>query len=187
MNILSAIDHIQAMYDGEIAPQLNQDGVQASVVDDGVLIIPGTNEISDWTRYNFKFAAQGATVRWHRGFLRHAQAVYREFQPKAPKMVIGHSLGAASAQVVAYSLGIPAICFASPKPHCSWRKLRGQDKILNICRMDDAVTKQPPFPWYQHVGQVDWLNPKSKFGEDHRLEHYSQALIERGLNADWSP
>ncbi len=43
---------------------------------------------------------------WHAGFLKHAQTVHASVSgmPEPPKLIIGHSLGAASAQIVGASL-----------------------------------------------------------------------------------
>ena len=165
--------------EGLIFPySLNVMGVQAYLTEDKVLVIPGTNEKSDWFKFNFK-VGRGSTRTWHKGFLAHAQTVYGFAKSLEPRLIVGHSLGAASAQIVGYSLQVPTIAFASPKPlvkgleipHNKWTM------IQNICREDDLVCALPPN--FQHVGFVNWLAPKKHhWGEDHRIDNYVDAMKE---------
>lgn len=97
------------------------------------------------------------------------------------KHVIGHSLGAASAQIVGPSLGKPTVCFASPKPLLFGRPPR-PDLVVNYCREDDLICRVPPGLFdgligFAHVGAVVWLKPSARnLGEDHRIDNYIEEL-----------
>jgi hypothetical protein len=175
--------------------RLDVGGVQARIVEaeDGVveLLITGSNERSDWHKFNFRWwplptLSKGTTGRrWHRGFLRNAEMVYAFATGWLAKggridLVSGHSLGAAAAQIVGVALGVPTHAFASPKP--LWR-LSGQppgaELVTNWIRPDDRVCKVPPigFTW---VGSVVTLEPtKDSTPRDHSIEGYLALL--RGL------
>ena len=175
-----AADLIDQAYEGKIdsIAQLDRDGVQAFVTADRVLVIPGTNELSDWWKFNFK-VVRGATRSWHAGFLKHAQAVYKFAKGLDVRRITGHSLGAASAQIVGYSLKINTIAFASPKTLAAewWVSDSNRFLIENICRVDDLVCAVPPN--FQHVGTVQWLTPKRHhWGEDHSISNYVDAMRE---------
>lgn len=154
-------------------------GVQAYLTEDNILVILGTNEKSDWFRFNFNIG-RGATHHWHKGFLAHAQVVYEFAKPLEPRLIVGHSLGAASAQIVGYSLGVPTIAFASPKPLVSATRQIAYHKwthIQNICREDDMICALPPS--FKHVGFVEWLAPKKHhWGQDHSIDNYVDAMKE---------
>lgn len=172
----------------QMGDQLDVGGVHASIVEsidgvDKILIIRGTDQMKDWLRYNFPMLAStshvyGATCKWHRGFMSYADVVYPFAKDKGITQVIGHSLGAGAAQIVAPALNVLCIAFASP------HSLYGDDQppnaanVVNYCRPDDLVTKLPPsFMGFGHVGNVKWLMPNSiHVGEDHRIEHYIDLL-----------
>lgn len=182
LSALQACHLIAADYAGRTAPErLDIDGVQASILADGVLLIRGSDERTDWIR-NFRFfpiTDKGDTTRWHRGFLAHARIAYAFAKGKNISCVIGHSLGAACAQIVASSLGVPGIAIASPRP--LWGAApAGANQIRNWCRTDDLVCSLPPSCFgFRHVGSVRWLRPtESHDGEDHRISHYIRALEE---------
>ena len=175
-----AADLIARAYEGKLdAPhQLDQDGVQAFVTADRILVIPGTNEPSDWFRFNFK-VGRGVTRAWHQGFLDHSRVVYDFAKSLNPRLIVGHSLGAASAQIVGYSLHVDTIAFASPKPlrYLPQMPSHGFAWVQNICREDDMVCALPPN--FLHVGKVEWLTPKRHhWGEDHRIDNYIAVMKE---------
>ena len=164
MKLTTAADLVQRAYDGKLgALQVNEidhDGAQAMMLRDGTLVIPGTNEKSDWSNFNFNVGKGEAGRTWHAGFLKHAMAVYPFGKGAGAKLVIGHSLGAASAQIVAASLGIPAICFASPRPLRGQSRVKGEHRVLNVCRADDPVCSLPlPLLGFRQIGKVCWLRP----------------------------
>ena len=87
--------------------------------------------------------------------------------------MIGHSLGAAAAGIVAKSLGVPGMGFATPRQLFS----RGcpPNQVINYCRRDDFVSYVPV--GCRHVGETRWLPPRGRHkGEDHRIAHYIDLL-----------
>lgn len=197
MELLEAAHVVQDIYKNpnsrDVEEQIDINGVQAYVLKGGILVIPGTNEFSDWFDFNFDVFDSGGSeshgfsvvsgdsgVKWHAGFLEHAQYVYAFAKPQKLKLVIGHSLGAASAQIVGWSLGLPTIAFASPKTCRGVSKLDGTEKVLNLCRSDDTVCHVPPgFLRFKHVGKTIWMNPDGiDFGEDHRIDEYIEIMKE---------
>ena len=164
LNVFKAGQLIDEAYEGKlgskVAHKVDVAGVQAFYLKDGTLVIPGTNEKSDWSNFNFNVGKGEAGRTWHAGFLKHAMAVYPFGKGAGAKRVIGHSLGAASAQIVAASLGIPAICFASPRPLRGRSRVKGEHRILKVCRADDPVGSLPlPLLGFRQVGKTCWLRP----------------------------
>jgi hypothetical protein len=153
----------------------------------GTLIIEGTNSFDDWFDYNFDLFGDLSTVagdsgaRYHQGFYNHAMRAYAFAKPFKDqiRLVLGHSLGAASAQIAGPSLGKRTIAFASPRP-----LLRGDPVsphlVTNYCREDDLVCEVPPGLFggaigFQHIGAVVWMKPEKRHaGEDHRIDKYIQ-------------
>ncbi|ETW11967.1 hypothetical protein ATO8_14912 [Roseivivax marinus] len=178
-------------------------GVQAHYLHDGTLIIPGTNEFSDWFDFNLQIGAVAleghgfetvpgdSGAIYHGGFLEHAQIVYTFAKGLRPKFVVGHSLGAASAQIVGASLAVPTIAFASPRTTKTRTKLRGEGWVVNVNRVDDTVAHvPPPFLGFRHMGSLYWMAPdEPEVGEDHRIDNYIPLLklkrIRDRLPAAW--
>jgi len=107
--------------------------VQAFVLSTGVLLLPGSNSLRDYLRYNLRplrlgtrrlKMADGATEQgasgtfWHQGFLGYAKVVYDWLAGEniRPGAIIGHSLGAAAAQILGKTYAVPTIGFAAPRP-----------------------------------------------------------------------
>lgn len=184
MDIAEAADLVQRAYDGTLGNRLKTpidlDGAQAYLLKDDTLVIPGTNELSDWGNFNIAFMPGDSGRIWHEGFMRHARIIYPFAKGGGAKRIIGHSLGAASAQIIACSLGIPAFCFASPRPLKGKTRFKGEHRVLNLCRMDDAVCLMPfAFLGFRHLGKVHWLSPREPQSEgSHRLADYLRALAQ---------
>lgn len=194
IKILDAADLIRDAYAGDLGDRVQTSidirGVQAHYLKDGTLVIPGTNEFSDWFDFNLRFGnmdvpGHGFEVvpgdsgtLWHGGFLEHAQIVYTFAKGLRPKCIVGHSLGAASAQIVGASLGVPSVAFASPKTCRSRQRMPGEGWVLNICRIDDGVCHVPPaFLGFRTIGSHYWLTPtEADPGEDHRIHNYKELL-----------
>ena len=102
MNVLEAAELVRTVYyeknASRIRHQIDVKGVQAAFLEGEILVIPGTNEFSDWFRFNFDVydlfggESEGFEVsrgdsgaRWHAGFLEHAQTVYAFAKPLRPK------------------------------------------------------------------------------------------------------
>lgn len=211
ISVLDACDMIEASYDGtnssEIEHKIDIRGVQAQYLKSGVLVIPGTNEFTDW--FDFNLNMQGAMVdghgfevipgdsgsMWHAGFLEHAQIVYTFAKALNPKFVVGHSLGAASAQIVGTSLKVPTIAFASPQTLRGrpTNRLPNEGWVVNFCRTDDTVCHVPPrFLGFRTLGSRYWLSAEEpNVGEDHRITNYRDILkttkVQERVPMQWPP
>lgn len=145
---------------------LNHDDVQAYVVDGDILLMPGSNSVRDYLKYNLRFAQVAghrfdpAVTRdptgtlWHQGFLRYAGVVHQWLQEIGvrPKFIIGHSLGAAAAQILSVGYNVPAIGFAAPRPTKTADRENRASQCLLINRADDLVPKLPGR--FHHMGQA---------------------------------
>jgi hypothetical protein len=188
INVFKAGELIDHAYNKKlgaiIKEQVDVGGAQAFYLNDGTLVIPGTNERSDWLDFNLDFEAiQGDSGRfYHKGFLEHARLIYMFAKAVKPKFIVGHSLGAASAQIVGRSLRVPTIAFASPKVLRGKTRVSGEGWVANYLRIDDTVCHMPPGlgkKKYRHIGSTYWMGPKGiDVGEDHRIKNYMQVLKE---------
>ena len=182
MDISEAADLLSLAYAGKLdAPgtmPFDLNGAQAYLLADKTLVIPGTNEKSDWKDFNFDVTDGDSGRIWHAGFMRHARTIYAFAKGGEAKRVIGHSLGAASAQIIGCSLEIPALCIASPRPLRGKTAFRGEKRIVNLCRFDDAVCYLPfAFLKFRHLGKVHWISPGEPQSEgSHTIADYLRAL-----------
>jgi hypothetical protein len=189
LTALDAAGLILADYAGDPLPgilieRLDIAGVQSVILmarNTKVLLIRGTNERRDWL-YNLDFRHDayetGDTWMWHRGFLAHARIAYAFAKGKGVELVIGHSLGAAAMQIVATSLGVPGIGFASPRALYGRQGPPSSDRIVNYCRPDDIVTGLPfAGLGFHHCGEARWLDIGGRHvGGDHSIRHYLDLL-----------
>ena len=178
-------------------------GGQALVTVDNVLLIPGTNERSDWIKnfnvinifgkkFNARDTAKSTTgATFHAGFWHHASQLHRFARDNDVKFIIGHSLGAAAAQILGVVMDVPAVGFASPRVKRGEHKVRHENRILNICRADDLVTRVPPSEaGFRRLGTtVRLIPPEINDGIDHAMKHYIKALdfeaFDEGLPKAW--
>lgn len=173
-----------------VKAHLDERGAQALMLAHGVLVIPGSNELSDWFRnfdvyhilekvFNARGRAKSRTgAVFHEGFYNHARLIKGFARQHQAQFVIGHSLGAAAAQIIGAELGIPAVGFASPRVKLGRRKLKHEGLILNICRSDDLVTRVPPSETgFRRLGETyRMIPPENNKGMDHSMDHYIDAL-----------
>lgn len=173
-----------------VVEYLDNKGAQALMLDHKVLVIPGSNEVIDWIRnvnvynilgkkYKAKSQAKSKTgAILHTGFNRHADLISKFAMEHDAKFIIGHSLGAATAQILGSWMGVPAVGFASPRVKLGARKVQNESKILNICRLDDLVTHVPPSEvGFRRLGKtVQLVAPKANPGLDHSMPNYIKAL-----------
>ena len=156
-----------------------------------ILLIPGTNSLADWRRYNTRVVRIGskrlkfskntterglANAIWHQGFMAHARAVQQwQMANKFPiRFIIGHSLGAASAQILCKCYPIYGIGFAAPRTRPFDKPLRNDKLCLLINRHDDTVCGVPD--QFHHCGVVHQMTPRRKIGMDHSMPNYIAAL-----------
>ncbi len=174
---------------------LDVQDVQACILKDNTVLIPGSNSINDYIRYNLRvrrlgrkqlrFATEidGAAVSWHQGFMAHAKVVQDWLMEKGykPSFLIGHSLGAASAQILSAGWKIPAVAFAAPRPCRTASNRAAADKCLCVNRTDDLVCNLAG--GFHHLGDVRFCRPRGPSpGMDHSMRHY-RAAVKEGLAA----
>jgi pimeloyl-ACP methyl ester carboxylesterase len=166
---------------------LDRNGVQAYLLTEGTLVIPGTNEPLDWLLYNLNIeepdrqpagfddvsTVMGNAV-WHAGFARHARAIVDFLGQTKPDFIIGHSLGAASAQILGCIYGVPTVGFASPKPRKGNSTLANEGWVINFLRNTDSVCYLPPKNnGFRQVGSVEVMTPPvPHLGLRHKMDHY---------------
>ncbi|MFL4470688.1 peptidoglycan-binding protein [Tateyamaria armeniaca] len=191
-------------------------GVEAYMLNNETLLIPGSNSLADYLRFNLRIWALGTrrlTFReeakkqkvdkrtklgfsrtiWHQGFLRHANKIHHWVgkNPRDwPKVIVGHSLGAAAAQILSKTWAAPAIGFAAPRPRKSHGKIALDGLSLSICRDDDIVCYLPSS--FHRTGQSMTLRHASpKSGLNHDMDAYIDALNNRkpglGIPQIWDP
>ena len=202
-DIKLAAQMAEASYAGRANPslatalrkELDEDDVQALFLKGDILLIPGSNSVADYLKFNLRIlniggkrfrlndddteAGASGTI-WLQGFLRHAQMIYAwlERERLRPKYIIGHSLGAAATQILVRTYGVPGIGFAAPRP----RRSRGAIKHshLCLCIYRDVETGCDLPPSFFHMGRVHIARARrSVFGQDHSMKHYRKVVDEQ--------
>lgn len=174
---------------------LDKMDVQAHLLKNGVLLIPGSNSLMDYARYNLRILNLGGTryrmsdegtekgasgTTWHQGFLAHAKVIFDwlEDRGEKPKFIIGHSLGAAATQILSKSWHAPGIGFAAPRPRRFAGRIKNDDLCLCINRNDDSVCDLPLS--FHHMGKVVRCRHLSfPFAMKHAMEHYRKAVAQQ--------
>lgn len=165
-------------------------GAEAYLLNNGFLLIPGTNSLWDHLQFNFRpfrigqkrytlkepVEQRGASrTIWHQGFMAHAQAIYDWMGARRPTVIIGHSLGAASTQILSKSWARTGICFAAPRPRKTKGRIVNDQFCLSICRNDDPVCAVVGD--FHHMGRAPYLVHKQpKIGLNHNMHAYMDAL-----------
>lgn len=176
--------------------------VQAHLLSNGVLLLPGSNSVRDYLRYNLRPLRLGNTrlklddggkekgasgTFWHQGFLAYAREVYDWLDTNniKPTAIVGHSLGAAAAQILCRSYGVPAIGFDAPRPKFSRSNIKHDKLCLLINRFDDPVPRLPPR--FHHMAKPRILKPTrgSLFGS-HKMRSY-RPMLEGAVDAGAIP
>ncbi|MEL6838940.1 MAG: hypothetical protein AAFP85_06585 [Pseudomonadota bacterium] len=176
--------------------------VQAHVLEGNILLLPGSNSVKDYRRYNLrplrlgkqqyrmsddKTAKGHSGTTWHQGFLAYSVVVFEWLKTLniRPKYVIGHSLGAAAAQILSKSYGAPGIGFAAPRPKFVKGPVKHHEKCLLINRIDDVVPKLPGA--FSHMGRVKELKArKRRLFLAHSMKYYRE-IVELGQDAKVLP
>jgi hypothetical protein len=186
---------------------LDEDDVQAHMLDNRVLLIPGSNSVMDYLKFNLQvltvrgkgYAISGGETErgasgtlWHKGFLRHAAAIFDwvEEHGATPRYIIGHSLGAAAAQILCMSWRVHGIGFAAPRPRRNPAPVALGRYCLLVNRDDDIVPKLPY--WFHHMGRVHVApTPRWRLLPGHAMPHYrasvAQELAKGRLPHNWPP
>ncbi|MEL6959428.1 MAG: hypothetical protein AAGL89_10800 [Pseudomonadota bacterium] len=173
-----------------IARSIDQNDVQATLLDNGLLLVPGSNSAWDYLRYNVRLlnvggrrfkvkngqTGQAMGRLWHQGFLAHAMLIHEAFKSTPPRYIIGHSLGAASAQVLSLLWGVPAVGFAAPRLYAGGRSVANHRKCLCLWRKDDPVGSLPG-QTFRHAGKSVMLAKSRRAGVlNHHMRHYRAAI-----------
>ena len=197
MDLMDAAELVANSYKGQshlppVRTAVKEGHVEAYLLSNNTLVIPGTNDFDDWTKSNLVIGKQkvswklkgkaGGNAIWHRGFAGYAATIANKLGRASPTFIIGHSLGAAAAQILGCIYGVPAIGFASPMPRLGSRKLASEHLVLNVVRNDDPVGRMPPKKFgYRRVGNTEVMQPVEKaLGLRHAMDHYIDLMkIER--------
>ncbi len=197
MDLMDAAELVANSYKGKshlppVRTIVKKGHVEAYLLSNNTLVIPGTNDANDWTKSNLVIGKQkvswklkgkaGGNAIWHKGFAGFATTIYNQLGSARPTFIVGHSLGAAAAQILGCIYGVPAIAFASPMPRQGSRKLTNEHLILNVVRNDDPVCRLPPKNLgYRRAGNTEVMQPVTKdIGLRHAMEHYTDLMkIER--------
>ena len=199
MDLMDAANLVANSYKGRahlppVRMEINEGHVQAYLLSDNTLVIPGSNELIDYTDANLvtgrqkiswdKMGKAAGNAIWHKGFAQHAATIANKLGRAKPTFILGHSLGAAAAQILGCVYGAPAIGFASPMPRRGTTRLKNERYVLNVVRNDDTVCRMPPKRFgFRRVGNTEVMKPRGiNFGEDHSMKQYIK-LMERERRA----
>lgn len=197
-DVLQAADLAAASYRPQRQPELrhrivrsiDELDVQAHLLDNGLLLIPGSNSAGDYLRYNLRPLRVGGRqyrvrdagtgtalgMSWHQGFLAHAMVIHERLRGTTPRFIIGHSLGAAAAQVLALLWRIPAIGFAAPRLVAGGRPVSNERLCLCLWRDDDPVGTFPSRRFRQVGRSVALTETPGRGLFNHAMPHYRAAL-----------
>ncbi len=168
--------------------------VQAHILEGKILLLPGSNSVRDYLRFNLRplnlFNQQfrmdddntekgHSGTRWHQGFLAYSRVVFDWLKGPGikPSFIIGHSLGAAAAQILSKSYAAPAIAFAAPRPKKVNGPVKNDGKCLILNRVDDIVPSA--VPGFSHMGPVTTLRPaRRRAFPAHSMTRYIEIVEE---------
>ncbi len=173
-----------------IADECPVAGVEATLLTNGFLLIPGSNSLADYFNFNLRLwrigeeqydlktthTTRGASgTIWHQGFFAHAKVIYDWIGSRRPALIIGHSLGAASAQILSKSWARASIGFAAPRPRKARGAIVNDGLSLSICRVDDPVCSFVNA--FHHMGTTRHLvHSRPRFGLNHNMAAYIDVL-----------
>lgn len=187
---------------GDHLARVSQKGkhVDAGVTHNNTLVITGSDSWQDYMFYNLRpFRPLPKMVEmdlltssdlpkraFHKGFLLHAARVRRFLGNRRPDYIVGHSLGAAAAQILGTGLGVPTICLASPqvvkrkflgvpslrsKEHPQWN-------VFNLAWSKDFVTRGYRMTGLRCLGhRIVVQTNEANFGIDHFVEDYANLIV----------
>lgn len=193
--LTTAVDLLAAAYVGPSAlPPLavakSPRYAQSYLLRDGTLVIPGINEAADrlvvqnqWHRYGkvHGWATYNQTISgtiWLSSFAQYAFEIARVFWPHIPKVIVGHSLGAGCAQILAQHWQCPAVCLATPAV-ASRRgpQLPGREDVLSILTAGDWLPALlPDGPVVRRFGPAHRVPVPSGHPEAHAITAYRAAI-----------
>lgn len=178
-----------------VIKSLDNDDVQAHLLEGNILLLPGSNSVRDYVKFNLRplrlgnqrlvlktasGSAKGASgTWWHQGFLRYSVEIFDWLKAEGvtPRYIIGHSLGAAAAQILSKTYNAPAIGFAAPRPKRSKNRVVQDGRCLLVNRTDDPVPKVPSA--YHHLGRAKlFKSVKHRSAFAHSMRHYIDIIKE---------
>ena len=178
-----------------VIKSLDHNDVQAHLLKGNILLLPGSNSVRDYVKFNLRplrlgdqrlvlktatNAEKGASgTKWHQGFLRYSIEIFNWLKKEEvrPNYIIGHSLGAAAAQILSKTYNTPAIGFAAPRPKWSKHSVVQDGRCLLINRSDDPVPRVPSA--YHHMGKAKlFKSKKHKTIFAHSMAHYIKIIDE---------
>jgi hypothetical protein len=180
-----------------VVDRLDKDDVQAVLLENGTLVLPGSNSLADYVQFNLRVFNIGHTqyrfdddktekgasqTLWHQGFLSYARVVYDWVGTRKPTYIIGHSLGSAATQILSKSWNCPAVAFAAPRPKKSANTVVNDGLCLSICREDDPVTFLPL--GFNHMGRALRVLPAGGGLFSHAMTHYVDIVKQAGQTKD---
>lgn len=187
---------------GEHLARVSEKGkeVDAGLTPDNILVITGSSNVQDYLFYNLRpwrplpdmpeidrLTSKDLPINaFHKGFLLHAARILRLLKDDRPEFIIGHSLGAAAAQILGTGLAVPTVCLAPPqvvkrkflKPQALRSKEHPQWNVFNFAWKQDFVTHG--FRWFGmrslgHRVVVD--SKKRNVGIDHFVTDYQDLIV----------
>jgi len=162
-------------------PDINKGLVQMSIHFDHtqqrhIVLLPGSNQIMDWIRINFRVTHKHG---YHSGFYRYAERVIKilndEIDHKSDMIIVGHSMGAAAATIVADILEAPAITFACPRFE---RVTKNRPNVRSYRFKDDPISVVPPRCFgYETTKHETWGDnkPGKRFRKHSLTEYHYEA------------
>jgi Putative peptidoglycan binding domain len=199
-----------------IESQCPKPGVEAYMLNNKCLLVPGSNSFWDYAKFNLRLLNIGMPrlslrlrkrdrkeeknivradtgIVWHQGFFTHANHINKWIGSDPadwPQLIVGHSLGAASAQILSTIWSTPSIGFAAPRIRKSSVPSKFENLSLSICRNDDLVCRFPR--GFERMGQSRTLIHKSPAkGLNHKMSTYIDAMQNRVSGLDiprqWNP
>jgi len=172
----------------------------AGLTRQNLLVITGSRGFQDYKNYNLRpnrdlpsmvevdeiVAADLPKEAYHQGFLLHAAGVMKFLDGRRPSYIIGHSLGAASAQILGTHFQVPTVCLASPqvvkrrfldnenlssKSHRQWN-------VFNMAWRKDFVTQGYRMTGLRCLGHRVVVDSNAlNFGIDHFVKDYERLLV----------
>lgn len=173
--------------------------VAAGLTQDNILVITGSRGVRDYAFYNFRPLRPLPDMReideivtdelpkkaYHKGFLLHAARVKAFLGDRKPAFIIGHSLGAASGQILGTHLRVATIGLASPqvvkrrflKPPALRASGHPQWHAFNMAWKEDLVSRGYRATGLRCLGHRVVVAPtRPNFGIDHFVKDYERLI-----------
>lgn len=199
------LEHRNDILEGKHGDALSKVSTPGDHVDAGllrdrnILLITGSDSFADYLFYNLRpfrpiprtpeidiLTLEFPRKAYHKGFLLHAARILSFLDGHKPSSIVGHSLGAAAAQILGTALAVPTICLASPQvikrrflePDHVRKPSHPQWNVLNIAWKQDFVTRGFRMVGFRALGHRMVLDFKHRNpGIDHFVKHYKELVV----------